>query len=362
MSEIKRKLASVQVIESLTAIPDADNIETARVLGWDVVVKKGTFKVGDYCVFFEIDSFLPAADPRYNFLLKSAITWEGKQGIRLKTIKLRKQISQGLVLPLSDFPEINEDFQSEINSSGYDPDFGYDSEQLMVGFDVTELLGILKWERAIPAQLSGRTYGNFPTFIPKTDEERIQNIFRKMQDSTLVFEVTEKLDGSSMTIYLKDGELRVCSRNWDMVEDPNNAFWACALQNDLKSKLLRLADVFNTPNIAVQGELIGAGVQGNRYGFAPGELKFYVFNIYNIDEHKYVQPGDRRLACNQVGFDHTPVIEYREFDFDLVDDAVAYADGMSQVQNIWQEGVVFKSLTSDTSFKIISNKFLLEDV
>ena len=185
-----RKLASIQKIQNLRPIPNADLIEVADVLGWSVVVKKGDFQVGDLAVYYEIDSFLNADDKRYATFEDRFINWGDKRGMRLKTIKLRKQISQGLVLKLDQFPEIKNPQE---------------------GDDVTEVLKIEKWESLAEAHGNGGGMGQktagatpFPAFIRKTDQERVQNYTNELPKHTNDdedFEVSIKLDGSSMTVF-----------------------------------------------------------------------------------------------------------------------------------------------------------------
>ena len=148
-----RKLVTIQEIEDIQPIEGADSIEKAKIKEWWVVVKKGEFIVGDYCIYFEIDSFLPIK-PEYEFLLRGSspkkmlVDGQEKEGIRLKTIRLKGQISQGLALPIA---TIANNLPKE------------------VGTDISEILGVIKYEPPIPANLAGVVKGNFPSFIPKTD-------------------------------------------------------------------------------------------------------------------------------------------------------------------------------------------------
>ena len=189
-----RHLATVSKVEEIQPIEGADRIVRARVKGWWVVTQKENFKEGDKCVYYEVDSFLPIT-PEYDFLLKGSspkkMIVEGKEveGIRLKTIKLKGVISQGLILPV--------------------PDYLKDKEE---GTDVSEELGIIKYEPPIPANMEGIIKGSFPSFIPKTDEERIQNCLDILDIyKGYDFYITSKLDGTSSTFYKKDGEFGVCS-------------------------------------------------------------------------------------------------------------------------------------------------------
>ena len=230
---MERKLATIRIIDDIRPIEGADMIELVTVGGWNVVVAKEVgHKVGDHVVYCEIDSFLPIRE-EFEFLRKSSYKKMGDQeGFRLKTIRLRGQVSQGLILPMSVFG-----------------DFGWTAYE---GLDVTEKLGIVKYEPPIPAELSGKVKGSFPSFIPKTDEERIQNLTKEYQEwkyqSKHLFYVTEKLDGSSATYYFKDGEFGVCSRNLELLETEGNSFWKVARELDLENKMKSLGK-----NVSFQG-------------------------------------------------------------------------------------------------------------
>ena len=169
-----RKLATIRTVTEILPIKGADMIVLAVVDGWKCVVKKDEFKAGDSAVYCEIDSFLPIK-PEFEFLRKSSFKRMGdKEGFRLRTVKLRGQISQGLLLPISVL--------------GREP---------QPGEDITEELGIEKYEPPTPTCLSGKVVGPFPATVQKTDEERIQNLaidFKSYKYRT--FFVTEKLDGT----------------------------------------------------------------------------------------------------------------------------------------------------------------------
>lgn len=271
--EESRKLATIRQVAELVAIEGADNIEVAKIDGWQCVVKKGEFKVGDLAVFFEIDSFLPI-QPRFEFLRKGCFShnFDKTEGFRIKTIRLKKQLAQGLLLPLSEFPEI------QLQSIHPDEN---------IGMNLTQLLGVVKWERPMPACLQGKIKGYFPNFLQKTDQERIQNlpeVVMKFWDTE--FEITQKLDGSSLTAYLRNGVFGVCSRNLDLEETPENSFWQVARKNKLE-EVLR----FIGKNIAFQGEMVGPGIQDNYEGLT--ETEFYLFDIYDIDQRRYLTSKER---------------------------------------------------------------------
>ncbi len=329
-----RKLASIRRIADILPIPDADAIEVAVVDGWKVVVKKNEYSVGDLAVYLEIDSWVP--NELAPFLSKGhePREYNGVKGERLRTVKLRGQVSQGLLL--------------SINTTGHPNMPFYD-----VGDDLTEFLGIQKWEPEIPAQLAGQVRGVFPThLIPKTDQERIQNCFADIAArSDATYEATLKLDGTSCTIFRWEDELRVCSRNLEFKINEENA------GNTLVATALKLMDkVYN--GFALQGELMGPGIQGNREGFK--EPRFFVFDIYDIRNQAYLNPTERRRVCEALGIEHVPVLGVDWTAPASVDEGLALAEGPS-INHAIREGIVWKCNEDPKfSFKTISNKFLLK--
>ena len=339
-----RKLATIRRISELRPIPNADAIECAVIDGWNVVVKRGEFQTGDLAVYLEIDSWVPTE--LAPFLTKPGHApkeYNGVQGERLRTVKLRGQVSQGLLLPITVMP----------HSLGFM--FATDKT---VGEDVSHWLGIQKWEAPVPAQLAGTMRGNFPTQIPKTDQERIQNLvaqLREWQDDQFMWEMTEKLDGSSMTVYNLEGNLGVCSRNLDLIEDAANSFWAAAIENQIHERMTRAG----LTNHAIQGELIGEGIQGNPYKIVG--RRFYVFDIYSVAEARYLSPVERQRLAGEMGLLHVPVLDNaRCLKGETVGTLLAAAEGKSVLNGSTErEGLVFKCHGFDVSFKAISNKFLL---
>lgn len=338
-----RKLASIRPITYIKPIEGADAIECAIVDGgWPVVIRKDEYKVGDIAIYLEIDSWVPHELAPFLSKGQEPREYNGVKGERLRTVKLRGQVSQGLLLPsmLAD---------------------------LDVGTDVTEMLGIQKWEPPIPAQLQGTMKGNFPHFIPKTDQERCQNlrkdIFETYKDNT--YEVTTKLDGSSTTIYIKDGEVGVCSRNIDLKETEGNSFWKAAREQNIIEPILELSKE-KGEEYAIQGELIGEGIQGN-----PEKLKgqrFYLFDIYSITESRYMTPFERYAVLDQLkragaDIEHVPIIEpcfELTKNFSTIDELLEFAEGPSLNPQTKREGLVFKSFWSDFTFKAIANSYLLK--
>ena len=334
---MERKLASIQVIRDIRPIEGADAIELAIINDWQVVVAKNVgHQIGDPVVYCEIDSFLPIQE-EFEFLRKSSYKkMADQEGFRLKTIKLRGQVSQGLILPMSVFG-----------------DFGWTAYE---GLDVTERLGIVKYEPPIPAELAGKVKGNFPSFIPKTDEERIQNLTKEYEAwKSQLFYVTEKLDGSSATYYFQNGEFGVCSRNLDLEETEGNTFWKVARELKLEEWLGT-----HSTNYAIQGELIGEGIQGNPYKIKGQTVRF--FNAFNIDKYEYLNLEEFESLIASMGLETVPVLD-RAFALpNTIEDLLKYAEKKSELNSQFdREGVVIRSFDRKISFKAISNKFLLNE-
>jgi RNA ligase (TIGR02306 family) len=338
MSE--RKLASIQKVLDLQPIEGADLIELAIVNGWKLVVKRGEFNVGDLAIYCEIDSMLPICE-QFEFLRKSCYkVIDGKEGFRLKTIKLKGQISQGLLLPKSTL-------KGKIDNGVY--------ETLQVGDNVTSALGVWKYEPPIPAQLAGVMRGSFPSFIPKTDEERVQNLADAWGNfKTNVFYVTEKLDGSSATFYHNNGVFGVCSRNIDLLETEDNTFWRACRELNIHNILSNLG------NIAIQGELIGEGIQGNPYKIKGHQVWF--FNAFDIDRQQYLAYSDFVALVESNGLKTVPVLSDIYVLPETIDELLKIAEGKSVLNsNTEREGLVIRSHNRNISFKAISNNFLLKE-
>ena len=363
-----RKLATIRRIAEVRPIENADAIEHVRVDGWRVVAKKGEFQVNDLAVYIEIDAWCPHELAPFLSKGKEPREYNGVKGERLKTIKLRGAVSQGLLLPIQTgiggYPFIK-------NSIG---------EHIVVqeGMDITELLGIQKWEPPIPAQLRGKIAGNFPSWLRKTDEDRIQNCFKdvspRLNES---WAIEEKVDGSSMTVGYRKGdfildkegqpipeEFVVCSRNLSLkLDDEHNTFVRIAKESNIQDAMKAYGR-----NLGISGELIGEGVQGNKYDIKGH--RWLVFNIFDVDTGKYVSAKERQriirdLVALGATIEQVPVITAvgtKLLDGLSVDDFLEMAEGKSVLNpKTEREGLVFKNQTDpDISFKAISNRWLLK--
>ena len=335
-----RKLASIQLIKELTPISGADAILCAQVLGWECVVKKSEFAVGDKCVYFEIDSVLPIAS--WNDHLRK----EPDKKLRVKTIRLRGQLSQGLAMPLSILP----------------------SGQYEVGMDVTSLLGVEKYEPIVPSHLSGMVKGNFPSFLHKTDEIRLQSVPEVLDEivsNKIPMVATLKMDGTSFTAYRRDVDFGVCSRNLDLKETEGNAHWRMARKLKLE-EILRSED----RNLCIQGEICGPSIQANRLGLKEPEL--YIFNLFDIDTGKYLGYDDMKNFAIKHHLRTVPFLHvgwFNEIDGTKrwsVNDLLNFANEQNYDNGTPAEGIVWRAvnetysevLKGRLSFKTISNRFL----
>jgi RNA ligase (TIGR02306 family) len=333
---MSRKLASIQTIKDLRPIPNADAIVCAQVLGWECVVKKNEFNVGDKCVYFEIDSVLPIES--WNDHLRK----EPDKPLRIKSIRLRGVLSQGLALPISILP----------------------LGEYEVGDDVTDIIGIEKYEPVVPMHLTGMVKGNFPSFLHKTDEVRLQsepNVLFEAIDKGLMLVGTLKMDGTSFTAYRRDADFGVCSRNLDLKETADNAHWRMA-------RKLKIEEILRSENanLCIQGEMVGPGIQSNRMGLKETDL--YLFNLFDIDTGKYLSYHE---LC-QFATKHNLKVVKNVNQIDLcmnkvsVKELLDIANDLNYDNNTPAEGIVWRSacetysevLKSRLSFKTISNRFL----
>ena len=329
-----RSVAYIADITGIFEIPEADFIALAQVNNaWFSVIKKGEFKVGDKVIYCEIDAFIPnTIAPFLTQAGKHPKEYQGIRGERLKTKKLRGYLSQGLILPSGILPE------------------GFEGQCCM------EVLGIVKWEPEESANLRGKPAGNFPSCIPKTDQERVQNLnqaLEKWSSEGLTWEVTEKLEGSSMTCYLdEEGNFQVCSRNLSLKEDLDNTFWKVAIAQGIKQRMLEN----NMLGYALQGELIGEGIQGNIYNLKGHD--FYVYDIFKVGEG-YLSPNERWSFITELGLKHAPLIATCE-ETPSISLALELASNKSRLYNTEREGIVYKCNEKQASFKAISNTYLLK--
>lgn len=341
-----RKLASVQRVWKIEPIEGADRIELAHVLGWQCVVNKGQIAPMDIAVYFEIDSYLPIR-PEFEFMRASSYknTDIMGEGFRLRTMKFRGQISQGLLLPRSTFPEIPADAE--------------------VGMDVTELLGVRKWEIEERATTGGTVIGTLPYDIPHTDETRVQENPELIQAFVgLEYYISTKMDGSSHSIGIDEDGFHVTGHNF---EYKDGSFYSLVEERGYREKLEAYVQKEGLRILTIQGEFCAPGIQRNRLKLTKPE--WYVFTV-RIDGKRVGL--DRMLAvCKELGLDTVP-IEERGYDlpskYPTVESLLERADG-DYPRGGKKEGIVIRPtepvfcplISASLSMKVVSNKYLLKN-
>ena len=369
-----RQLATIQRVTNVQPIPNADAIEVCNIQGWECVIKKNEYKEGDLVVYIEIDSIVPAMNPYFDFMQE--------RRYRVRTIKLRKQISQGLVCPLSilEFSLKNQILEKVIKGNKC-------LDDLKEGDDVTELLGVTKYDPQMQQEqeLSIVKHNKFakyfmryrwfrwfikrerypwPSFIVHTDETRIQNIPRicdKYQG--VCFTATEKLDGTSATYFLKRNKKRlfrklsfefgVCSRNLRLLRNKTgkNYYWEMVEKYNIETVLKQI--IGNHQHVVLQGEIIGEGIQKNKYKIKGQE--FYAFNLY-IDGKKYdIHSFLPSFSLVPVVYDNLLLPELGIFEM------IKLSRGRSVLYNRQREGIVVRNYELGVSFKVIDPIFLLDN-
>ena len=337
-----RKLATIRRLLSLTPIPNADSIELGSVDGWFSVVKKDEFKVGDFVVYLEVDSFVPHSLHPDLSKGKGPIEYLGVLGQPLRTVRLRGQLSQGLILPISCLDT-----------------FGL--LEVHEGLDVSDILGITKWEPPIPEELLGEV-APFPSLIPKTEVDRVQNLVSDLsqwrEDDSLWYR-SEKIDGTSMTVYLHNGHFGVCGRNWEFLPSVDNVYTRAAKSLGIYGSDSKLALL--NGDFALQGELVGPKIKGIKYGFS--EYAFFLFRVYDIKNGKFLPDSETPKVAGLLGLRVAPLIEESPVSLkgltlgDLLDHATSKSIVNSSVN---REGVVYSNYSARLSFKVISNEYLLK--
>lgn len=356
---MERQLATIRKIDNIYPIKGADRIELVQIGGWTCIAKKHEFSKGDLCVYFEIDSFLPEYEV-YSFL-GTPTKHQGKLGYRIKSMKMKGALSQGLALPLTMFPVI-------LNPKN--------------NLDVSDILNITKYDIDLQTAtgngtVTNKAAGNFPSFIPKTDQPRIQNLshYFELYKYTM-FEETLKLDGSSCTMYKVDKKLSkwdkikslfvkvptakfgVCSRNLELKrpndkETPSN-FWTAAIKYKVEETL--------PSGYAIQGEVLAPNIQGNYEKVT--SVEYYIFNVFDITKQEYLPPSDAR-AFVLKHLPHAYYVPVISTDIDVLKDSTfdslqERVNSQSINKDVKSEGRVYKSKDGKVTFKVINNEYLIK--
>lgn len=362
-----RQLATIRRVTKILPIEGADSIVLAQIDGWQCIALKEEFKDDDLCIYFEIDSWIPRMPQVEHLYSRAGKKFNDREGIRIKTIKLRGQLSQGLALPIGKFMEL---FVGSKFDEGQEL-----CEYFFEGNDVSEMIGVEKFELPIPLELAGQARGNYPSFIPKTDQERCQNIAKNIfeKNAGARYERTMKMNGTSFTGYHLEEEVGpavdgVCSRNWDLDMGEDNA--GNSLVRMFVDSGLQAALRGFKRDLAVQGELMGPGIIKNYEGFASHKL--FVFDIFDIDKQDYLTPEERhevladlyRFGLNEDMVKSVPIlgmnVSLEELGITDIPSLLVSAEGAS-LQHAVREGDVYKRMDGKFSFKAISNNFLLKE-
>jgi RNA ligase (TIGR02306 family) len=339
---MERKLASAQRVLEITPIENADAIELVRINGWQCVTKKGEFAVGDLGVFFEIDAIPPDTET-FRFLWTPKTATEPvprPEKFRIRTMRLRGALSQGLFLPRTAF----------------------DLESVADGENLTERLGVGKYEPPAPTGM-GDFRAHFPAFLPKTDEMRVQSVPAVLDELRgLPYVITMKYDGTSATFCIdpRTDEFHACGRNLS-IKDGENLYWQTARRYDLETILRR------TPHLAVQGEIVGPGIQKNPLGLKT--VLLFAFNVYDTAAARYLGHAEARTFLAEAGIPAVEVIEAGEAFAHTQESLLTLAEGKYPGTNNEREGIVIRPQTETfsttlggrLSFKAISNRYLLKE-
>lgn len=330
------KVALEEIID-IQPIEGADLIEVASVLGWKCVVKKGDFKIGELGIYIPLDSIVP--DDKEN-----TFEFMRHYKFRVRTIKLRKTISQGLLFPIDAFPK---------------------NQQILLktakqGEDISEYIDVIKYEKPIPYEMKKQSTGFRPEFLIKTDQERLQNIPEVLDLLELhTFEETEKVDGTSIQMFYNDDDFKVCGRNWVLKKQEGIGAWLLEEMYNVEEQMRKLK-----LNISVQGEGIGAGIQKNPYAVIGVDWR--IFDIWDINAQQFWLPNARRDLTRELGLKDVPVLDENFSGVFTLEDMLERADGMSVLNDrSRREGIIFKcnQMIGDNfyHFKVVSNKYLLKN-
>ena len=345
-----RKLASIQRIWKIEPIDGADRIELAHVLGWQCVVNKGQFAPMDLAVYFEVDSFLPIR-PEFEFMRASSYKNSDimGEGFRLRTMKFRGQISQGLLLPIETFPEL-----AEVTPE--------------LGADVSELLGVRKWEIEERISSGGTMIGTLPYDIPHTDETRVQaepDLIKAF--AGLDYYISTKMDGSSHSAGIDENGFHVTGHNYEYKDDGNSPFYELVKTMGLQGKMEAFAAKNELKEFTIQGELCAPGIQKNRLRLAKPE--WYVFTVR--ENGKRMGLAGMIAVCDALGLQHVPIEEVGEdlpSKYPTVEALLERADG-EYPRGGKKEGIVIRPtdpvycelIGGPLSMKVVSNKYLLKN-
>jgi len=363
---MSRKLASIKTISDILPIENRDRIELAIVDGWQIIVKKDEYQIGDKTIFIEIDSVLPEL-PEFEFLRSKKF--------RIKTMKMAGVLSQGICLPLSILPKdreynLEDDVTEIIGIKQYEKTRDIESEEKVSEnnkkFQHPIFKFLFKYSFFRKMLLPKKQNKGFPEFISKTDECRIQNMPFILKNKDITYIVREKIDGQSGTFFLKKMDKKwpwkkqgydfgVCSRNLRLWNETDSSYWFVARKYNIKEVLMDL--IKDNDFVAIQGECISPKVQGNKYKVSEPDL--YAFNLIYPDGKVSCLLGEKTL--NNYGIKWCPLIKKEFILPDTVNELLNYSTEKSKLYNTLREGLVFRNYEKNSSFKAVSPDFLIKN-
>lgn len=356
-TDSKRKLASIQIVSDIEKHTNADSLELSTVLGWQIITRIGETEKGKKIIYCEIDSKLPIKASWLPDGVKAKILRDHKKKwFRIRTQKIRGEISYGLIIPFTDNLPL---------PSGVDvPPIDWYSS-LEIGTDVTRLLGIAKYE---PPSFTGRysLYASkigdtFPThLLSKTDEGRLQSEPHLLKNlHGLPYYISVKMDGTSVTYLINptNDEFLVCSRNF-IRKRPEKIetcpYWEVAIKYDIENKLRKF------PHLAIQGEILAPNIQKNLCELK--DIQLNVFNMIDLRDRSYLSIDNMIEMCKTLDISHVPIEERADsFQYDNIKVLVKKAEGNYPKTSNPREGLVIRSLDSSISFKVINVDYLLRN-
>lgn len=334
-----KKLASVREITKINPIIGSENFERAIIdNGWSVVIDKDEYTVGQKVLYIQPGTWVPI---KLASVGQPGI-YNGVKGGQLQIIKKSGVYSEGLIVPLDKVKDINEDS------------------------DFDQIYNIQKWKRAISEEFSGISKGVYPSYIEVPSFEEAQNLYSEIFVDHIddQYEITTKLDGIPMTVYVKNGRVGVLSNGVNFKETETNYFWKLARDINIVDKMKEFYEDNGKWSFAIHGVIVGEGIYGNAEKVKG--RRFFMHDIYDIKNKKMLSPDKRHDLYVPLSegtlLDHLPVLVNRvtmPYVAKTMDKLVAYADGSSIAPYTKRKGVVFKSYTSDFSFKVKSNLYSL---
>lgn len=366
-----RDLAYIAKIGKLNPIPDKDRIELATVAGWNVIVEKGKYAVGDLVIYCEYDTILPAGNPNFEFLRKRCYS-KLYDGFRIRNMSMAGVFSQGIVFPLDILPSENKKgsvYKEGLNVAELLGVKKYDPQEL----EEMELLKKKKHSKILKYFMKNKTFRKvwtslhtkpkkgYPETVKKSDETNIQKVFEEFKENynREKFYVSEKLEGQSSTFLLEKNKYRFLSHNIDVTKAGNTNWKKVSDKNSIETKLRKYKKKHKI-ELAIQGEIVGPGVQKNIYGFS--ELQLFIFKITNVKTGEAFNFYKMKEIAGEIGIPLVPVLSTKKTleEFNSIDEILEYSNGESLLKKgVKREGLVFRSMENQSiGFKAKSPEYL----